>query len=587
MSDSDTPALLSPRLRGLVGAPYGPPVAAIVVSAVLQLAWFAFLATSGGDMAAQDAWAEFARQHPDSAYDLAWYGGIHPMSYSMVAPYVMASLGVRTTMVVSSVLAAGVLTWIVTHRERAGLAAYLVAAAGAAAFLGNAVSGRVTFALGTLFALIGLCVVVAWPAEHARTRPRRWMRATAACVLAACATASSPVAGLFLGLAAAAMWVRGQRAAAYQLGVPPLAVVILSAALFPFAGRQTMSGNSAILPVVMGLSVMLLAPRQWRVLRAGGAIYILATILAWLVPSPVGSNIVRLGLMFGGVALIASCALGRWRTSPLARAAGPRVAGVLLGAAIATSAVWQVVLPAKDAARGQSPVAWQADVSQLVHELDALHANVGRVEVVPTRSHRESTLLATHVALARGWNRQADVGRNDLFYTEGALTPETYRAWLDRWAARFVVLSRADPDTAAVAEARLISRGLPYLTRVWSNSDWSVYAVQDPTPLITPPATVVTFDADELVIKAPHPGAYEVRVVASPWLRFVDADGKALPGVHSGHTAPACISSLWRDERDEADRGQSDDWLTLHVEVAGIYRIAAPYKFPSGSTCRT
>ena len=43
-----------------------PPVLlALVVGAALHLVWWQFLATSGGDIAAQDAWAEFARSHPD------------------------------------------------------------------------------------------------------------------------------------------------------------------------------------------------------------------------------------------------------------------------------------------------------------------------------------------------------------------------------------------------------------------------------------------------------------------------------------------------------------------------------------------
>ncbi|MGZ5404318.1 MAG: hypothetical protein ACXWDL_06690, partial [Nocardioides sp.] len=75
-----------------------PVVAASVTAAVLHLLWWWLIANSGGDIAAQDAWAEFARSHPGSAYNLAWYGGIHPVSYSFISPYVMALLGVRTTM---------------------------------------------------------------------------------------------------------------------------------------------------------------------------------------------------------------------------------------------------------------------------------------------------------------------------------------------------------------------------------------------------------------------------------------------------------------------------------------------------------
>ena len=99
------------RLRDARWAPVG---AAVVVSAALQLVWVHFLATSGGDLAAQDAWAEFAHAHPGSAYNLAWYGGMHPASYSAISPFVMAGLGVRTTMVLTTIVAAALLAWLIT-----------------------------------------------------------------------------------------------------------------------------------------------------------------------------------------------------------------------------------------------------------------------------------------------------------------------------------------------------------------------------------------------------------------------------------------------------------------------------------------
>lgn len=578
--------VVSARLRSLARPPWGPPLAALAFSAACQLFWAKYLATTGGDMAAQDAWARFVGQHPGSAYDLAWYGGVHPVSYSMIAPFVMATFGVRTTMVVSSTLASGLLTWVATRHERSGVVSYVTAAAAAGAFLGNAASGRVTFALGTLFALAALALAVGMPGAQETAGRRRLAREVVMGTLAAFATASSPVAGLFLGLVAVALWLRRQRRLAFWLGLPPVAVVATSAAFFPFSGRQPMSLGSVLLPAVMGLAAMLLAPRHWRLLRAGGAVYVVATLLAWVVPSPVGSNIVRLGLMFGGVVLLACCASGRWRASALAASAGPGVARFLLAAALVTSVVWQVAVPTTDVSHDQTPVAWQSNIVHLADELDQLHADLGRVEVVPTRSHRESTLLAAHVSLARGWNRQLDVGRNDVFYSQDQLTAATYRSWLDQWAVRFVALSTtAAPDTGAVDEARLITGGLPYLTRIWSNTDWTLYAVNEPTPLVTPPATVVAFHADELVIRAPLPGAYEVRVVASPWLSLLDADGHALPTGQPGPGTPACISSTKTDQGVQAVQAQGENWVRLHVSVAGTYRIGAPYKLPRGSAC--
>lgn len=63
-----------------------------------------------GDLAAQDAWAEFVGRNPGSAYNLAWYGGMHPVSYSVVSPYLMHVLGVRTTMMLVGTVSAALLT---------------------------------------------------------------------------------------------------------------------------------------------------------------------------------------------------------------------------------------------------------------------------------------------------------------------------------------------------------------------------------------------------------------------------------------------------------------------------------------------
>ncbi|MFJ4177444.1 MFS transporter, partial [Streptomyces sp. NPDC089733] len=67
-----------------------PVLLTTAVAALTHLLWFFFFANSGGDLAAQDAWAEFVGRHPGTAYNLAWYGGMHPVSYSVVSPYLMS-----------------------------------------------------------------------------------------------------------------------------------------------------------------------------------------------------------------------------------------------------------------------------------------------------------------------------------------------------------------------------------------------------------------------------------------------------------------------------------------------------------------
>jgi hypothetical protein len=563
-----------------------PVLLAVLVSGALQLVWWRLLASSGGDIAAQDAWAEFAAAHPGSAYNLAWYGGMHPVSYSVISPYLMALLGVRPMMVVAGTLSAGLLAWLVVHRDPTAARRTWPALYGALALVGNAVSGRATFALGTFFALAALCVVFAWPAEWTRHARWRWARGFLTAATAALATAASPVAGLFLGLVAATLWLGRRRAAACALGLPPVAVVVLSALFFPFSGEQPMSWVSAILPVAVGTAVVVLAPQEWRTVRVGAAVYVVAVVVAWLVPSPIGTNVSRLGLLFGGVVLVAVTVLGPVATSTIGRRFGGAVERVVLVLALLTCTIWQVATATLDAINSSPPASWSADLEPLVDQLETRHANLGRVEVVPTRSHREAAALAPHVNLARGWNRQADAERNPIFYRDDPPTAASYRRWLHRWAVRYVVLSSAEPDLAAVGESKLVAAGLPYLRQVWSNDDWTLLEVRRPTPLVTPPASVLHFGAAEITLSTPRAGPVVIRIPDSPWLSLVDQDGNPLdePTTVSPDAQP-CLTDLDSDEPARADRHHGDDWLVLHAPSAGVYRIAAPYKLPRGSAC--
>ncbi|OAR24513.1 hypothetical protein A8W25_19160 [Streptomyces sp. ERV7] len=83
---------------------------AVVTLAVLPLyaVWALFLATGGGDLAAQLAWAGFAARHPGSAYNLSWYGGAHTANYSLLTPWLMAAFGVRTVSVAAGLCG----TWL-------------------------------------------------------------------------------------------------------------------------------------------------------------------------------------------------------------------------------------------------------------------------------------------------------------------------------------------------------------------------------------------------------------------------------------------------------------------------------------------
>ncbi|MFD0355201.1 MFS transporter [Streptomyces sp. NPDC127110] len=540
-----------------------PVLVATAAAAVLHVVWFFCFANSGGDLAAQDAWAEFVGRHPDTAYNLAWYGGMHPVSYSVVSPYVMHVLGVRTTMMVAGTASAGLLALILTRCRGAVRRPLWPALAGVYGLLCNALSGRVTFGLGTLFALGAVAAVFCWPRKWAR---RRWAKAAVAAPLAGLATAASPVAGLFLGVVAAALFLSRRRPGAYALGLAPVAVVGLSAWLFPFSGTQPMKIGSAALPFLFGLAVALLVPRTWRTVRTAAAVYAFGVFLTWAVDSQVGSNVTRLVMLFGGAVLLAAVPYAAPRTR--------RRYALLL--AFAGLTAWITTNSVTDVVRTTPVAAWNRELAPLVDQLQKAGADRGRVEVVPASSHRESSAFPSYVNLARGWNRQADLERNPLFYDD-TLTAESYRDWLDRWAVHYVVLPADKPDSGGEAEAALVRGGLPYLSQVWGDENWRLLRVDAPASLVSGPAKVVRAGADQLVVEVSAPGRVLVRIPHSPWLGLVDGAGKPVPPPRDANTS----GCLFKAAPDAA----GDSWTELLAPAPGEYRVSAKYQLPRGTPC--
>ena len=292
---------------------------------------------------------------------------------------------------------------------------------------------------------------------------------------------ASPVAGLFLVVVGAAYLVGRDRVRAAVLLLPPAVVVGATTLLFPFSGEQLMPAGRIGPPVLLGLTVAVLAPRGWRVARWSGVVYAAGTVLTYLIPSPVGTNVERFAELFAPAVLLAVL-LGAPRLKPLRRTA--------LIAALCYSLFWVGQKTVDDLEVSTNVPAWAADTQGVVTALDRLGADRTRVEVVPARNHREATALAPHVNLARGWNRQLDIERGRLFY-DGTFSAATYRAWLDHWAVGLVVLPGGKPDGFAEEEARLVQHPPAWLEPVWSDAHWQVFRVRDAAPLVSAPASVV------------------------------------------------------------------------------------------------
>ncbi|WP_374202064.1 hypothetical protein [Streptomyces sp. AC550_RSS872] len=509
------------------------PLLATLPTVPFYALWWAFLATGGGDLAAQYAWTDFATRHGGSAYNLFWYGGTHTANYSLISPYLMASLGVRAVTVVSGLAATWLAAVLITRVEglRRPLGPALLASF---ALWCNVASGRTTFALGVAFGLAA-CLLL--------SRERRIVLAGA---YAALATMASPVAGLFLVVVGAAFLLTRDYRRALTLLLPPAVTVGATTLLFPFKGEQLMFADRIWPPFFLGLAVTFLAPRSWRVARWSGAVYAAGAVLTYLIPSPIGTNVERFAELFAPAALLAVLV------------AQPRLAKLrrnLLITALVFSVAWVGKKTGDDLYVSTKVPAWATETHGVVRALDRLGADRTRVEVVPARNHREASGLAPYVNMARGWNRQLDMERARLFY-DGSFSATTYRAWLDRWAVGYVVLPLGRPDGYAKVEARLIREDRPeWLEPVWQDAHWRVYRVRDAVPLVSAPATVVSTSSADLVVRLPRAGTTTVRIAHSPWLR-VDGGG--------------CL----------APRGE---FTRLSVSAPGDYRISSEYRPSAGS----
>ncbi|GAA1947827.1 MFS transporter [Kitasatospora viridis] len=531
-------------LRGaLRSAPRHPVVAAVLLSLLLHLVWVLWLANDAGDLSAQYAWTDFAKQHPESAYNLSWYGGMHTASYSVLSPYLMGAIGVRTTGLLAGVASAALAAQLLI---RSGVRRPLPAALWTAfALWCDVASGRVTFALGLAFGLAATLLAYCY-----RGPRLRWL---ALFGLAALGTMGSPVVGLFLEVVGAGLFLTGRRRDAYPLFAAPAVVVGGTTLLFPFNGMQPFSFHSTVPVVAAALAAVYFAPREWTALRRAGLVYAVGVMLVFFVPSPVGSNVERLSLLFAGTALLAvltGVRMGR-RRAVAVLVAFLAVAGWLTGRTIGDLVV---TVPVTPPAR---------DGGALIDELKSLGGERTRVEVVPLSSHWEASGVAPYVNLARGWNRQADTTRNPLFYTDH-LTADQYHDWLREWGVGYVALSDAKPDDAAVQEAELVRSGQPYLRQVWQYGSWTVYQVADPTPLADPPAVVEKADAASLTVSVPAAGEVRLKLPYSPWLGL------------AGHTDDqhGCLA-------------QSGDWTVLHATAPGTYQVTGNYGLNRGTPCPT
>jgi len=514
-----------------------PAVALSAALAAAMLAWNPQV----GDLAAQVFRTELFQRGGLAIWNGSWYGGHYTLTYSVLFPPLAALLGPRLVGTLAVVASSYLFDRLVRdHWGEAARWATLWFAAGVVTLLAD---GQLTFALGVAFGLASLrCLQL--------RRPAAALLAAAACAL------SSPVAAAFLaGVLLAGTLPRDRRThlAATWVACLALGLVLVPNIAFPEGGQFPFALSSYLaIPVWCGGALLLtrgLGEKE-RQLRRVLVAYLLAATVLWLAPNPLGGNAVRLGALFGGPILAAVMLAHRPRFSG--------ASAVLLSLVLAGGLYWQLTASVKQIARSvgdpSTSSTYFAPVVTWLHDHGAAAA---RVEAPPTANHWESAYLAPGLDLARGWLRQLDTTRDDIFYRDGGrLTDRAYRTWLHDNAIRFVALPDAPLDYSSVAERRLILRDPPYLETRWSDAHWRLYEVRDPAPLVQSlgggagVASVRQIGHSGFALDVTRPGKFLVRVAFTPY---------------------------WSIARGQGCLVRHGDWTVARASSPGVFRVSADF----------
>lgn len=513
---------------------------AVALSAALALAMLAWNPPVG-DLAAQVFRTELFQRAGLAIWNGSWYGGHYTLTYSLIFPPLAALLSPQLVGVLAVVASSYLFDRLV--RDRWGAEARWATFWFAVGVVTLLADGQLTFALGIA---IGLAALRALQLGHG---PRAIL-AAAACPLA------SPVAGAFLAGVLLAGAIDGRRRPpALALAAAALSLVLTVAPnlAFPEGGQFpfVFSSYIAIPAWCLGAIVLTQGVRdEERQLRRVLVAYALASTAIWLVPNALGGNAVRLGALFGGPVL-AAVLLSR-RPRP---AVPPWLYATVLPLALAGSLYWQFNASVAQIARSVGdPSTAAAYFQPAARWLRAHDAEGMRIEVPPTANHWESAYLAPKFELARGWLRQLDTTRDDLFYDESELTPRSYGAWLRSNAISYVALPDAPLDYSSQRERRLILAEPSYLTLRFRDPHWRIYEVRDPRPLVAPlggaAAETLWFGRQGFALDVKRPGEFLIRVNFTPYWSIARGAG--------------CIL-------------RHGDWTVARASHPGTFRVAADF----------
>ena len=515
-----------------------PAVALSSALAALMLLW----SPPVGDLAAQVFRAELFSRAGLAIWNGSWYGGHYTLTYSVLFPPLGALLGLQVVGGLSVVGSAYLFDRLVRDRWGAEARwATLWFAAGVVTLLAD---GQLAFALGVALGLASLrCLQLG----------RRGLGALGA---VGCALAS-PVAAVFLaGVVLAGAWTgRGRPVSrpALLVGALALGLTLVPNIAFPEPGQFPFVFSSYIAIPLWCAGALILTQgvaREERQLRQVVLGYLIVATLVWLVPNALGGNTVRLGALFGGPVLAAVL---------LSRRPRPTVPKwffwAVLVATMVGSLYWQLTASVSQIARSVGdPATTEAYFHPPAKWLREHGAQSMRIEVPPTANHWEAAYLAPKFDLARGWLRQLDTTRDDVFYGSSDLTHRAYAAWLRDNAISFVALPDAPLDYSSEVEETLIRSEPAYLTLRHETEHWRIYGVEHPKPLVEPlgkgRAETLWVGRGGFALDVDRPGRFLVRVSFTPY---------------------------WSIERGSGCILRRGDWTVARAAHPGVFRVSADF----------
>ena len=294
--------------------------------------------------------------------------------------------------------------------------------------------------------------------------------------------------------------------------------------------------------------------------------------MIWLTSNQIGGNFTRMGSLFGGPVLAAIVLSKR-----------PQVPKVLVALALTVAFAWQVITPLPDTVQSLGDPSTERSYYKPLNDwLDSHGGRNSRTEIPFTFNHWETAYVTPRHPLARGWLRQLDTDRNELFY-EGKLTDARYLAWLREKGVRYVAASDAQLDYSAQIEDDLIKRRPPYLKLRATLPHWKVYEVRQqetvpgPTdrlgssaydlvrapqlvdgrlrpkgrgPMFVPDAELIGLGPESFTLRANRPGDYTVKIWHSPY---------------------------WTVESGDACVGRNGDWTLVRAAKPGLIRVGMSF----------